>query len=216
MSSTATQRERPPASGPAAAIARAAARPGSGTATARDRILSEAVVRFYGDGIRAVGIDLLIARSGTAKATFYRHFPSKADLVVAYVDRRSLGFLEWLGSEVARRADGREPALLVVFDALADLFTDDAFRGCAVINAVAEVGGEVPGVVARARQHAQALRRVLVGLDDGPRVPSPSILDAWLLLIHGAFVDAQRERDRGPADRARAAGRALLSSDVSH
>ncbi len=115
--------------GPEAAIARAAARPRSAVASPHDRILAEAVMLFYGDGIRAVGVDLIIGRSGTAKATFYRHFPSKADLVVAYVERRSEAFLGWLAAEVAARSNGGEVPLLVLFDVLGDLFADGAYRG---------------------------------------------------------------------------------------
>ena len=54
---------------------------------ARERILATAFSLFYAKGIRAVGIDLIIAESGVAKATFYKHFPAKDDLVVAYLDK---------------------------------------------------------------------------------------------------------------------------------
>ena len=117
--------------------------------TARDRLLARAVVRFYESGIRAVGIDPLIAEASIAKATFYRHFPSKADLVVAYVQRRSDAWLRWFDEAV----DGRLDA---VWDVLAEHHADDGFRGCAVVNAVAEVGAAVPGVVDAARRHAAA------------------------------------------------------------
>ena len=57
------------------------------TSAARQRILDTAFRLFYAKGIRAVGVDLIIAESGVAKATFYKHFPAKDDLVVAYLDK---------------------------------------------------------------------------------------------------------------------------------
>ena len=54
---------------------------------ARDRVLETAFRLFYARGIRAVGVDLIIAESGVAKATFYKHFPSKDELVLAYLDK---------------------------------------------------------------------------------------------------------------------------------
>jgi AcrR family transcriptional regulator len=201
----------PPNDGPAGAIARAAARSRSAVAGPRDRILAEAVVLFYREGIRAVGVDLIIGRSGTAKATFYRHFPSKADLVLAYLERRSDAFLGWLAAEVTARADGRAVPLLLVFEVLGDLFADDAYRGCAVTNAVVEVGGEMPRVMDRARRHNDALRTLLGGLaPEAAAATAPGLADACLLLVDGALVAAQRERGRDPADRARAAAADLL------
>ena len=55
---------------------------------ARDRILDTAFRLFYARGIRAVGVDLIISESGVAKATFYKHFPAKDELVLAYLDRQ--------------------------------------------------------------------------------------------------------------------------------
>ena len=74
---------------------------------ARDRILDAAFPLFYAHGIRAVGVDRIIADSGVAKATFYKHFPAKEDLVVAYLDRVDGIWGEQL-RDAARRA-GRGP-----------------------------------------------------------------------------------------------------------
>ena len=85
---------------------------------ARERILDTATRLFYAKGIRAVGVDLIIAESGVAKATFYKHFPAKDDLVVAYLDKVD-GV--WTGQlEAAAEAAGPDPAdqLVGLFDAL--------------------------------------------------------------------------------------------------
>ena len=85
---------------------------------ARERILDAAFALFYSRGIRGVGVDLIIAESGVAKATFYKHFPSKDDLVVAYLDKVD-GI--WSGQlRDAAQAAGPDPAsqLVGMFDAL--------------------------------------------------------------------------------------------------
>jgi AcrR family transcriptional regulator len=170
--------------------------------SARERIVAEAFVLFYTDGIRAVGVDLLIARSGVAKATFYRHFASKSDLVVAYLDRRRQALLTWLAADVAARP---EPSLLAVFDALGELFSDPAFRGCAVHNAVVEAGPESPVVLERAAAHAAELTAYVAGLavSAGLTAQADELAAQWVLLIDGAFVGAQRGEGRAAAVRAR-------------
>jgi AcrR family transcriptional regulator len=105
---------------------------------ARDRILETAFALFYARGIRAVGVDLIIAESGVAKATFYKHFPAKDDLVVAYLDKVD-GI--WSGQlHAAAEAAGEAPAdqLVGLFDALQSACRREGYRGCGFINAAAE------------------------------------------------------------------------------
>src|SRR5689334_17963514 len=108
-----------------------AARPSA----ARQRILDTAFRLFYAHGIRAVGIDRIIAESGVAKATFYKHFPAKDDLVVAYLDRVDGVWGEQL--RTAAEAAGPDPAdqLVGMFDALVSACRREGYRGCAFINA---------------------------------------------------------------------------------
>jgi AcrR family transcriptional regulator len=182
--------------------------------SARERMLGEAFVLFYSQGIRAVGIDLIIARSSVAKATFYRHFASKNDLVLAYLDRRQAAWFSWLTDYVDRHADEPGERLLVVFDALADLFGDAAFRGCPLINAVAEVGAESPEVIERAVTHKAQLREFAEGLAREAGVPEPTrAAEHWALLVDGAFVAAQRVPGRAAAHSARLAAQILLQAD---
>jgi AcrR family transcriptional regulator len=183
---------------------------------ARERALAEAFVLFYANGIRAVGVDMLVARSGVAKASFYRHFHSKAELVLAYLDRRHGAWLAWLDEEVATRArtKGAQDRLLTVFDALADLFADPDYRGCASINAVAEMGPGSPEVLERALAHKAALRSYLAGLANDAGLRQPEALARQLaLLVDGAMVAAQMAHDPAPARSARQAGALLLGSN---
>ena len=85
---------------------------------ARERILSTAFRLFYARGLRAVGGDTIIAESGVAKATFYKHFPAKDELIVAYLDKVDD---VWTGQlRAAAGAAGSAPAdqLVGLFDAL--------------------------------------------------------------------------------------------------
>jgi AcrR family transcriptional regulator len=182
----------------------------TGESRARERLLTEAFVLFYIQGIRAVGIDLLINRSGIAKATFYRHFPSKDDLVVVYLDRRQQAWLTWLHEFVELRT--ATDRLLAVFDALEELFSDPEFRGSATINALAEVGEVSARVRGSARQHADELELYLAGLAsvDG-RARPVELAQQIQLLVDGAFVTAQRTGTARPARVARAVAERLLA-----
>ena len=68
--------------------------------SARDRILDTVSQLFYRDGYHAVGIDTIVERSGVAKMTLYRHFPSKDDLIAAYLERANAEFWDWLDGEI--------------------------------------------------------------------------------------------------------------------
>ncbi|WP_433296255.1 TetR/AcrR family transcriptional regulator [Pseudonocardia sp. CA-142604] len=103
----------------------------------RERILAAANEQFYAEGIRAVSADRLIAAAGVSKVTFYRHFPSKDDLVVAYLDGRAAverHALEQLRSQTGDACG----TLLAIAHAIADMSCSPGFRGCPFINAAAE------------------------------------------------------------------------------
>ena len=114
--------------------------------SARERILSTAYRLFTRRGIRAVGTDEVIARSGVAKATLYRHFPSKNDLVLAVLQRReelwTLGLVE---QQSRLRGDTPEEQILAIFDVFDDWFNNhEDFDGCSFINVLLELGAAHP------------------------------------------------------------------------
>lgn len=100
-------------------------------AIARERLLEVAYELFATRGVRAVGIDELISRAGVAKATFYRHFPSKNDLVLAFLERREQRWTkDWIEAEARRRGSTPEESLLAIFDLFNEWFHRDDFEGC--------------------------------------------------------------------------------------
>src|SRR5512132_2865978 len=104
---------------------------------ARERILDTALRLFYAHGPRGVGIDTVIAESGVAKATLYKHFPRKDDLVLAYLDKVDQAWFGQLRS--AARAAGHDPRaqLVGMFDGLSFASRRDGYHGCAFINTAA-------------------------------------------------------------------------------
>src|SRR4051794_7216875 len=114
-------------------------KPGVGVSEARERVLTAAYELFSRQGVRAVGIDTIIARAGVAKMTFYRHFHSKDELVLAFLQRREqLWTHEWLETQVESRAATPRDRLLTIFDVFDEWFQRDDFEGCSFINLLLE------------------------------------------------------------------------------
>ncbi|MFC3499671.1 TetR/AcrR family transcriptional regulator [Micromonospora krabiensis] len=104
---------------------------------ARRRLLDTAIRIFYAEGIHSVGVDRIIAEAKVTRATFYRHFPSKDDLILAYlreVHRMERGMVD---AAITANPSPAE-SLLAVAGAIADRITSPVFRGCAFLNAAAE------------------------------------------------------------------------------
>ena len=174
------------------------------TSAARDRILDTASALFYARGLRAVGVDLIIAESQVAKATFYKHFPSKDALVVAYLDRVDA---VWTGQlHAAAAAAGPRPAdqLVGLFDALGTACRREGYRGCAFLNAAAEAA---PGTGPHERTlvHKRAVLAWLGELAVAAEADDPDHLARSLaLLVDGALADGALS---GGPEAARAARR---------
>jgi AcrR family transcriptional regulator len=181
--------------------------------TARDRILDTAKRLFYRDGLRATGIDKIIAESGVAKMSLYRHFPSKNDLIAAFLDWRHAHWTTWFTEAVEARWT-RTPTLCVLADVLGAWFEEDDFRGCAFINAVAETGGadaaDVAGASQRtlAQRHKAGLEAYIAELAVRLQLSAPALVaQEAMLCIDGMIVRAQFQRDPQIV----AAGRRLLA-----
>jgi len=179
---------------------------------ARERVLDAASAAFYRHGIAAVGVDAVVAQAGVAKATLYRHFPSKDDLVVAFLRRRDLRWRAWLEEAVERLAPDPAGRPLAVFDALAEWFASEDFRGCAFINAATEIADPAHPARAVVEEHKRLLGEHLARLLRGAGAADPAAdAGALLLLVEGAIVSALIERDPSPAARAREAAARILA-----
>jgi AcrR family transcriptional regulator len=154
-----------------------------------ERILVTAHDLFYRDGIRATGVDRVIAESGVAKKTFYRYYPAKNDLVVAFLEYRHRNWMAWF--EEALQRHGANPQAIV--PALAEWFKSDAYRGCAFINAVVEVGETLPPAVDISRRHKQDMANAIRKLLPASSRTAKADARALAMAVDGAIVGAQFE-----------------------
>lgn len=155
---------------------------------ARQRVLLTACQLFYRDGIRATGIDRVIAESGVTKVTFYRHFASKNELVCAYLHQRHERWMAWFTDALARHASAGGLATLGA--ALGEWLNDKGFHGCAFLNGVGELRDALPEVVVITREHKAEMTLAIEGLlPASPR--RASLACAAAMAVDGAIVQAQ-------------------------
>ncbi|MBK1786090.1 TetR/AcrR family transcriptional regulator [Prauserella cavernicola] len=180
---------------------------------ATTRLLDAAEHEFYGRGIHTVGMDTIRARSGVSLKRLYQCFPSKENLVEAYLARRDERWRRSLADHVERHARTPDEAPLAVFDWLHEWFGEDGFRGCAFINSFGELGATSPRVAAVDRAHKDALREYLRGLTAALDVADPDALaDQLLTLVEGATVIAAMSGEPTAAHPARNAAETLLAA----
>ncbi|TNV21540.1 TetR/AcrR family transcriptional regulator [Buttiauxella sp. B2] len=166
--------------------------------SANERILQTAHDLFYRDGIRATGIDKIIKQAGVTKVTFYRHFPSKDDLVRAFLEFRHERWMSWFSDSLAREMAVNNDFATALCATLKEWFCDDSFRGCAFINTAVELADALPESLIMAQSHKQKMVDVLAQYladSDTGRYQAEMIA----MLIDGAIVKAQRERQADAA-----------------
>jgi AcrR family transcriptional regulator len=181
---------------------------------ARERILATAYDLFSRHGIRAVGVDTVIAESGVAKMTLYRHFPSKADLVLAFMEQREERWTRgWVEAETARRATDPGERLLAIFDIFDEWFHRDDFEGCSFINVLLEIDDRGDILHVAAAHHLAEIRGFVRALADEAAVRDPATFARqWHMLMKGSIV-AAGEGDADAARCAKAVARLLLDHE---
>ena len=171
--------------------------------SARERILRTAHALFYAEGLRATGIDRVIAEAGVTKVTFYRHFPSKNDLILAYLNLRHDLWMAWF-TEALERHGGASNGAKTLPPVMEEWFSSQAlggFRGCAFLNGVSEMGPAIPAVVEATRQHKQQMTDAIEALLP-PSGLRRRTAEALATAVDGAIVQAQYSDDPALALRA--------------
>jgi AcrR family transcriptional regulator len=172
----------------------------------RQRILLSAHDLFYAHGIRATGIDKIIKTAAVTKVTFYRHFPSKNDLIIEFLNYRHQNWITWFKQQLHH--NGRNTSAIV--PTLLAWFESDGYRGCAFINSVGELGENLQMVTVLSQQHkqdmTQAIKELLPQSDN-----QKDIANALTVAIDGAIIKAQIDRNPKQA----LAGLAYIIKSVS-
>ncbi len=181
-----------------------------GALSARERIIEVAYELFSHCGVRGVGVDQVIGRAGVAKATLYRHFATKDELVLAFLDLREERWThEFLERKTRERGVTPREQLLAFFDVLDEWFKEADFEACSFINVLLELGSEHPAGAACIR-HLGTIRSVVRQLAEEAGLRDPAAFaSSWHIVMKGAII-AAAEGDRDAAPLAKGMARSLI------
>ena len=183
---------------------------------ARDKVFDVAADLFYRKGIRAVGVDEIVKEAGVAKISLYRSFPSKDDLVVAYLENRNAGFWRQWDKDFTQYNDDPRAQLRSIMTYLARRTTQHGYRGCPFINYCAEFPEPShPGrKVADANKREMRRRFIELAKALGAREPK-QLADGLLLLVEGAYAISQTlGGPKGPGNAIVGAADALVDAQL--
>lgn len=172
--------------------------------SARERIDQAAYALFSRHGTRSIGIDAVLAHARVAKATLYRHYRTKDELILGFLKRREeVWTKDWLAAELERRASTPAQRLLAMFDVFDGWFRKPDFEGCSFVNVMLEHGRSAHPVRQAAAQQLAAIRAFIADLAKGAGVrDAEGFARQWQILLKGAIVSAY-EGDQDAARRAR-------------
>lgn len=178
----------------------------------RGRILDTASRLFYERGVRAVGVDLVVLEAAVAKTSLYRYFPTKDDLIVAFLEREDLDFWAQWDGVATQFPDDPVGELDAHMRWIGERLGRSNYRGCPQINVAAEFAEQEHPARQVSRRHMQALRGRLLDIARRLNVPRPTQLAAQLaVLMNGAFVSSGLLGAEEATGVLRSALRALLS-----
>ena len=180
---------------------------------ARQRLLETADRLFYQEGVRAVGIDRIIAEAGVAKMSLYNHFASKDDLILEVLKYREEVVLGFFRAAMERHGKKAKNPLRAFFAALKDFFASPGFRGCPFQNAAIELADPTHPGTEFVRGHKQRFSDFLRGLvEEVVGKAAAKVAPAVTILVEGAIVTAVIQGNPGAADIARDAALKLVGA----
>jgi AcrR family transcriptional regulator len=178
----------------------------------KDQVFQTAARLFYQNGYRAVGVDTIAAESGIGKMTLYRHYPSKDDLIVAYLKDSDTTF--WNGfDQITKDASTPREKLLAFFESLQEYVTTPACYGCPFLNVATEYPEtDYPGHQV-AIEHKQSVRARFRQLAKEAGAKKPDILaDQLFLLMDGAYMASRMFGAKNPAAHVAEAAHVLIDT----
>jgi AcrR family transcriptional regulator len=178
----------------------------------KDKLFQTAARLFYQHGYRAVGVDTIAAESGISKMTLYRHYPSKDDLIVAYLKDSNDEFWNYFEQSTKDAITPREK-LLAFFQGLQDYVTTPACYGCPFLNVATEYPETDYSGHQVALEHKQSVRVRFRQLAKEAGATNPEVLaDQLLLLMDGAYMASRMFDTKNPATHVTEAARVLVDS----
>ncbi|MEO7773625.1 MAG: TetR family transcriptional regulator [Steroidobacteraceae bacterium] len=189
----------------------------SGGAGVRARILQTARDLFYREGLRAIGVDRIVAESGVAKTSLYRWFPSKDDLIAAFlVEEERERWESWDRNAARFSAASPLEELRGIFIGLERQIASSTFRGCPFLNAVTELPDPAHPARAVCERATMELRTRLLELVTSIGVRNPQqVSDQLTLLVEGAFASGQLIGKQGPVTQLRVMAELLVRSQMN-
>jgi AcrR family transcriptional regulator len=181
--------------------------------SARDRILQSAAELFPGGRIRVTGVDALIAHADVAKATFYRHFPSKDDLVAGWLRTAEARWLDVVVAELEGRGYTPLGKLVGFWEVVGEWAEADQFRGCPYLNTLAEIRDPFHPASPEVSSYIDEVEAYLsrTALEAGIH-DAPSMGRQLRFLSMGTWLAIVFEASTGPVMTARAMAVALLAA----
>ncbi|NML96397.1 TetR/AcrR family transcriptional regulator [Paraburkholderia sp. RP-4-7] len=168
----------------------------TGSASVRERILDTAADLFYQEGVRAVGVDLVVERSGVAKTSLYRHFTTKDELVAAVLERDDTNYWIAWDKTATRHRNAPRDELKAHLQWIARDIAAPKYRGCPFLNVATEFPAPDHPARAVALRHKAELRRRLGTLARQIGVARPdNLANQIALLIDGAYVCGQLAKE---------------------
>lgn len=165
-----------------------------GELCAKDKLLKTALQLFYRYGINSIGVDRIIAEAQVSKMTFFKHFPTKRDLILEFLKARDEQFSQWFKKTLESKLDNRRKRLPVAIEVIEAWFRSDDFRGCAFINTTAESGPEKNEEKSICLGHKIHFAKILEELASSDGIKnSKYIADQLVVAIDGATIRAQMD-----------------------
>jgi AcrR family transcriptional regulator len=159
--------------------------------SARSRLIETATELFYQEGIRAIGIDTVVARSGVSKSSLYRTFASKDELIAAFAEEQNRRFWRWWDEIIQRHAGEPRRQITALLEGIGDQIASPQFRGCPFINLATEFPDRQHPGTAIACTNKREMRRRLRALARALGARDPHRLgDQLALVIDGSYGHA--------------------------
>jgi AcrR family transcriptional regulator len=180
----------------------------------KDKVFQTAAKLFYQRGYRAIGVDTLAAESGIGKMTLYRHYPSKDDLIVAYL--KDSDELFWKGfDQITRDVPTAREKLLAFFEGLQDYVTTPECYGCPFLNVATEYPETDYAGHQAAIEHKQSVLTRFRQLAKEAGAKKPDVLaDQLFLLMDGAYMASRMFGAKNPAAHLAETARILLDAAI--